>query len=185
MISVEEFTQGWDSERKLKELEQVLAILKGTTVTFPAATKADFDAAFGSPVSAVKYRTFPEQAKVWFTPCSPIDKDARSLVMLSDTQSTAQLAFAIPLRKLNIGKVPETRQWVFTLEKVPVEGGGTVYEMSFTDYVDQPRQVDAETAAEIKRIKAEQAKAKREQKRAQRLAKLTGGNAGQPGSAQG
>lgn len=179
IISAAEFAQGWDSERKLHELNDLKVMAKGTTLYIPAKTKADFDDIFGGPVMAVKYRTFEDEFKVWLTPCKVDDPDARPLVLLTDTQSAAQLGFSIPLRKLGITKVPETRQYTFTLERIPVEGGGVVYEMSFKDFEDLPRQIDEETAAAIKKIKAEQARAKRERKRAERLNKLTGtGNGG-------
>jgi hypothetical protein len=182
MISSAEFVQGWDSERRVHELNRLQTTVKGTTLYIPAKTKSDFDLVYGSRVTHVKYRTFESEFKVWLTPCRPDDPDARPLVLLTDTQSAAQLAFAIPLRKLGIQKVPDTRQYTFTLERIPVEGGGMIYEMSFRDFDDLPRQIDEETAAAIKKIKAEQAKANRERKRAERIGKLTGGGNGNSGT---
>lgn len=101
------------------------------------------------PVTHVKFRTFAEEYRVWLTPCKPGDKGARDLNPTTDTNSAAQPAFGIPLRKMHV-TVPETRQYVFDVEKVPVEGGRVVYEISFKDFSDERREVDQEALAAIK-----------------------------------
>lgn len=172
VITAEEFAQGWDSERRVHELKDLQVSVRDTALYVPAKTKSEFETTFGGPVTAIKYRTF-EDFRVWLTPCKPDDPDARAIVPTTDTQSAGQVAFAIPLRKLGV-KVPLTRTYNFTLTPIPVEGGSTVYEMSFKDFENERRDVDAEAAAAIKKVKAEQAKAKRAQKRAERVAKAAG-----------
>jgi len=183
IISAEEFAKGWDSERRIHELNDLELSLRGTTLYMPARTKSDFEETFGGPVTHVKFRTFEDDFLVWLTPCKPTDPEARPLTPTTDTQSAAQLGFAIPLRKMHI-TVPETRQFTFKVERIPVEGGGAVYEISFKEFRDERRQVDEETLAAIKRAKAEQVKARRAQKRAERLTRLQSTASGSTGAAK-
>jgi hypothetical protein len=166
VVSQVEFTQSWDTERRVVELNDILVNIKGTTLYIPAKTMSVWQETYGGPVSTVKYRTFEEDFRVWLTPCRPEEEGARPLRPLSDTRGSAQLAFAIPLRKLHI-KVPSTRQYSFPLQPLPVEGGGTIYELSFRKFEDIRRKIDEEVREITKQAKAEEAKAKR----AERLAK--------------
>jgi len=144
IISAAEFAQGWDTERTTHELNDLEVNVKGTTLYIPFKTKSDMEEVMGGPVSTVKYRTFPD-FRVWLAPCAPNDPDARPLRSTNDTQSSAQLGFAIPLRKLHV-KVPKTRKYTFPLERIQVEGGRVVYEMSFKEFEDERRQVGKQSA---------------------------------------
>lgn len=173
MISPEELVSGWDTERSVHELNELTVNIKGTTLYIPAKTKSSLEAVHGGPVSTVRFRTLPD-FRVWLAPCLPTDEGARKLIPTSDTRSAAHLAFAIPLRKLGI-TVPPTRQYTFNVKQIPVTGGGAVFEISFKGFSDDPRKhVDEELIAAIKKAKALKAKANRERKRAERLAKLQG-----------
>lgn len=144
IISAAEFAQGWDTERTTHELKDLEVNVRGTTLYIPFKTKSDMEEVMGGPVSAVKYRTFSD-FRVWLTPCAPNDPDARALRPTNDTQSSAQLGFAIPLRKLHV-TVPKTRKYTFPLERIEVEGGRVVYEFSFRDFEDERRQVGKQSA---------------------------------------
>lgn len=181
IVSAAEFAQTWDTERKLHELDKLIVTIRGTTMYIPAKTKSDFEDEFHGPVMAVRYKTFPD-FRVWLTPCKPGGEDSRNLNPTSDTESAAQMGFAIPLRKLGI-RIPASRKYLFPLEKIPVEDGGAVYELTFQDFESMRRQVDEEAARAVRQAKAEQAKAKRAAKRAERLAKATGKSSGAAGEA--
>lgn len=170
IISAQEFAQGWDHERTIHDLKKLTVNIKGTTLYIPVNTKSAFDTAFGCPVTAVKFRTFPD-FRVWLTPCRANDENARKLVLSAHTRRSAQLGFAIPLRKLGV-TVPTTRQFTFPIKAIPAEGGGAVFEIAFRDFVDEPRHIDAELQAAVKKAKTERTKAVRERRQAERLAKL-------------
>lgn len=142
MISAEEYARGWDSERRVHELDPLLFNLRGTGMYVPARTKADMDEVMGGPALRVKTRTFAKEYRVWISPCLPTDPDARNLRPTTDTQGTAEFGFGIPLRKMEI-KVPPTRQYSLKAKRLPVANGGVVYEISFADFANTPRKTGA------------------------------------------
>ncbi|MFZ5823648.1 MAG: hypothetical protein ACOY94_04855, partial [Bacillota bacterium] len=91
-ISAEEFAKVWDSERRVHDLNPLTLHLRNSTMYVPARTKADMDESIGGPAQAVRTRTFPEEFKVWISPCDPKADDARKLRATTDTQGTAEFA---------------------------------------------------------------------------------------------
>lgn len=170
IISAAEYAQGWDRERSTHELEELLVKVRGTTIAFLAAMKKDMDQVIGAPVKLAKVRTFPEEFKVWVTPAKKADEETRAVHPTSDTEGSATMAFAIPLRKLNI-RIPRSRTYVFPVTRIPVEGGGAVYEISFANFENMKRQLDEELKKANEQAKKEQAEAKRELKRAEAAAR--------------
>lgn len=164
LISAEEFAKNWDTERRVHELNRMAFHLRGTTMYVPARTKADMDETMGGPTAAVRTRTFPEDFRVWVSPCPASAPNARKLRPTSDTQAAAEFGFGIPLKKLGI-KVPDTRQYTFEAKRLLVEGGGVVYEISFREYENIRREVDEAALAAAKKEKAEKAKARRSKKK--------------------
>lgn len=158
MISATEFAQVWDTERRVHELNPLTFHLRNSTMYVPARTKSDMDDVRGGPVQAVRTRTFKKEFRVWISPCDPNAPDARNLRPTTDTHGAAEFGFAIPLRKLGI-RVPETRQYTFEAERIPVEDGGVVYEISFKEFQNIPRDVDPSTGKSkpVRTRKAEQA----------------------------
>lgn len=164
VISAEEFAKGWDKERRVTDLNPLTFHLRGTTMYVPARTKADMDATLGGPTPAVRTRTFGSEYKVWISPCRKEVPDKRTLRPTNESQGTAEFAFGIPLRKMGV-KVPFTRQYTFPAERIPVEGGGVVYEISFKEFENTPRDVDVAALQAAKQAKAEKAKERRAGKR--------------------
>jgi hypothetical protein len=171
-ISAAEAAAHWDSERRPHELLPIKFHIRGTVCYVPARTKSDVDEENKGPTTHVKTRTFEAEKKVWISPCSAKDPDARKLRIISDTEGTAEFGFGIPLLKLAL-KLPPTRQYEFIAEKRPVEGGGAVYEISFADFERVRREVDEVALAAAKQAKAQKAKARR-----------AGRTQGTPGQAQ-
>lgn len=163
IISAEEFAQGWDSERRLHQLNDLTFHLRGTRMYVPARTKADMDEVNGGPTSYVKTRTFAGEYKVWIAPCDADDPDARPL-RPTESLGAAEFGFSIPLRKMKL-KLPVTRQFDFQAKRLAVEGGGVVYAISFQDVENTRRDLDENKLAEAKKAKAEKAKAKRAPKK--------------------
>jgi hypothetical protein len=90
---------------------------------------------------------------VWVAPCKSDHPDARALRPTTDTQSAAELAFAVQIRKLEV-TIPKTRQFTFKAKKIPVEGGGAVYEISFADFKTNRRKLgEAAASKQAKRGK--------------------------------
>lgn len=160
VISVEEFAKGWDTERRIHELNPLSFNLKGSTMYVPSRTKSDMDEAHGGPTPAIRTRTFPGEYRAWISPCAENAPGARKLRPSTDTHGTAEFGFGIPLRKLGI-KVPETRQYTFEATRLLVEGGGIIYEISFRDFENRKRDVDEAALAAEKQAKAEKKKARR------------------------
>lgn len=181
VISAEEFAKGWDWERRVTDLNDLTFHLRGTSMYVPARTKADMDAAMGGPTPAVRTRTFAREYKVWISPCLSDTPDCRILRPANDSQGTAEFAFGIPLRKMGI-KVPFTRQYTFEAERIPVEGGGVVYQISFKEFENIPRNIDEAALQAAKQAKAEKAKARRARKQPRNTGASTTG-AGATGAA--
>lgn len=145
MISAEEYAQRWDQERRVTQFDPLIFSLRTTVLYVPARTKADMDTAMGAPTQTVRTRTFPDY-RVWIAPCRPDHPEARTLRPTTETQGAAVLAFAVQLRKLGL-KLPKTRQYTLPARRLPVEGGGVVYEITFAEFVQKPRNVVTATAA--------------------------------------
>ena len=153
MISAEEFAKGWDEERRVQDLDKLTLALRETTMYIPTRTKLDMDELMGGPTLAVRTRTF-EDYRVWITPCKPDHPDARALRPTTDTHGAAELSFGVQLRKMGL-KIPRTRTYVFGVKRIPAEGGGVVYEISFAEFKNKRRDLQAPAAA------AKQAKGRR------------------------
>lgn len=163
MISAEEFANGWDSERRVHELNPLTFHLRGSTMYVPASTKSDMDEMNGGPTTHVKVRTFAMEYKVWIAPCKAGDPHARKL-RPTESLGAAEFGFAIPLKKMNL-KLPVTRQFEFPAKRLDVEGGGVVYAISFQDVENTRRDLDENKLAADKKAKVEKAAAKRAPKK--------------------
>lgn len=154
----------WDIERRVHEMAPLEMHLSGSTMYIPARLKTEMDRDYGGPVPAVKTRTFVDAVKVWIATTTMSDKAARK-VRTSKTLGSAEFGFGIPLRKLGLA-IPPGRQLNFPVKRVGKEGQETVYEISFADYANLPRDIDLEAIAAAKKAKAEKAKARRAARRA-------------------
>ena len=146
MISAEEFAQTWDVERRVSQFDPLIFTLRSTVLYVPARTKADMDEVMGAPTQTVRTRTFPDY-RVWIAPCRPDHPEARPLRPTTESQGAAVLAFAVQLCKMGL-KMPKTRQYTLPAKRLPVEGGGVVYEITFADFEQKRRNlVTAKTGA--------------------------------------
>jgi hypothetical protein len=158
------FFQGWDSEQRLTELNKLTCSLTGTTLSIHAAFKSALDDQLGIPTAYIMTKTFPTEGKVWIAPCRkrPGAKPLRA----ASTMGTAEVGFALPLRKLEAKPPALARRFNFEVVRVPVKNG-FAFEINFRDLINKARAIDEQALAEQKKAKAEKAKARRTRKPSQ------------------
>lgn len=154
------FLKGGFDKARVTELDQELQVhLSKKSLYIPVYTRNQMDKKHGKPVMAIFTKTDVEKGKVYLIPAkNPEAKEARRL-RISETMGGAHVAFAVPLRMLGL-KLPD-RKYTFTLTTMELPDMGTVYVMSFEDFVHDKRTVDAEVASVAQQVKQEQAEAKR------------------------
>lgn len=144
--------ESWDLERRPHELNDLELHLAGTDLYIPARTKWQMNQDNGAPVLALKTKSYPESGTVRMAAAQPGDRAARKL-RLTETMGAATLAFGIPLRKLGMS-VPAGRKLVFKVKRLTT-GTGILYEISFNDAANLPREQSGSQAAAAKQPEAE------------------------------
>lgn len=148
----------WDTEQRVTELGSLEFRLTGTNMYIPAATKQQMDEDHGMPVTYVRTKTEKETGSVSIAAADAETEGAR-LIRPSDTLGTAEFGFSIPLRKLGLS-LPATRQFVFPAERFETDAGWT-YKISFSEFMNNKRQVDEAAMAAQKQMKREKMRAKK------------------------
>ena len=136
-----ELLEGYDTERRVSELRQLEVTLVGTDLYFPAATKSTMDSNNGAPVLAVHTKTFKDEKKVTFFPCSPTAPGARK-IRLGKTMGCGYMGFSIPLAKLELS-FPEERRITLTVNPRKVKDLW-VYDISFQEFENEKRNLGAQ-----------------------------------------
>jgi hypothetical protein len=155
-------TIDWDHERTVHQLDPLEVHLRTTTMYIPSRMKEQMDRDHGKPVVALRTKTFPETGMVWLSTIGLGTPGAR-MVRAGKTLGTAEFGFGIPLRKLGL-KLPVERQFNFKVLPVTLEDGGIVYEISFAEAENLPRDVHEALLAAAKQAKAVKIKSRRAKK---------------------